>query len=151
MTIAWHGFHCTFSKPGPRASSLHTLPHCSFALPVLLKQGSTSAHHVVALCASAHGGCSIRLRPVGPSSSEDESLKLKPLGHMSQLPKQSELHTTISCHTDCACSSLRSQKVSQRGVHSACTCCSSCPTLPTRCSTNCEIGVCQSFQVFHFV
>ena len=50
----WRALLCTISKPVPQASSSHTLPYYSFALPVLAPQGSTSAYHVVALCASAH-------------------------------------------------------------------------------------------------
>ena len=51
-SMAWISLH--IPKIFPQASSLHTLPYNSFALSVLLNQSSTSAYHVVALCASAH-------------------------------------------------------------------------------------------------
>ena len=110
----------------------------SFALSVCLKQGSTSACHVVALCASAHRmstaaqGQSAHLRvreehiklqtnhvvcdqihqgvpdveASGPSSSEDESLKLKPLAHMRKQRCCGEAHgsqiaTGRCCKADC--------------------------------------------------
>ena len=54
MTIAWLGFLCTISKPFHR---LHPYTQCRCILSPCqfgLIQGSTSAYHVVALCASAH-------------------------------------------------------------------------------------------------
>ena len=104
MTIAWLGCLCTFSKPVPQASSSHTLPYSSFALSVFSAyhvswrcapqrkgcQGRSGQHKAnLPITVSeeayqnANQSCGVRTdparRPVGPSSSLDESLKLKPL------------------------------------------------------------------------